>query len=210
LSSSALLSIAIFPTGLYLIMDSGSVQRLLLLFEPGFLVAYIRFLLIEVVPFYLILRTSPLDQNAARRAEFILIFLLLILYPIYAVGPSNDFTMRASIPALAILAMLVVKRIYAGFVKRDPARIWMAAVLVVGAATPAIEITRAFVFKAERFSSCTLPEASRNSPYSGHSMAHYVASINHPWRTWLLRDAEHMQSPSMTPCPDPLTGPRIF
>jgi hypothetical protein len=203
----ALLMLAMIPMGLYLLMDSGDVQRRLLILEPEFWAIYVAFLMIEVVPFYLILRTAPSNTHFIRRGELALIFVLLCLFPLYSVGASNDFTMRASIPALAILAVLVMERVYAALVERQAARVWIAVLVIAGAATPAIEIARAFMLPAARYSSCGLPEAWRNSRFAVHSMAAYVARLDHPWRTWLLRQSGDPRPVAATAaCREALTG----
>ena len=198
LAAPMLLLLAVIPVGLYLLMDGGDIRRQLLILEPGFWATYIAFLVIEVVPFYLILRASPSSTYLIRRVEFALIFIMLGLFPLYTVGASNDFTMRASIPALAILAMLVMERVYVAVVERQASRVWMAAVVIVGAATPAIEIARAFIRPADQYSSCSLPEAWRNSRFAVFPMAAYIARHDHPWRTWLLRDSGNLQPVDFT------------
>jgi hypothetical protein len=54
----ALLMVAMIPLGLYLLMDSGDVQRRLLILEPGFWATYVAFLMIEVFPSFVARRQT--------------------------------------------------------------------------------------------------------------------------------------------------------
>jgi hypothetical protein len=170
LMAPACVAAATVPVFLFLIMDSGAVEKGTFIFESNFWPVYLIFLAVEIGPFYLILRESPLDRTPIERAELALLFGLLVLLPAFCVGFSNDLTMRASIPALALLAVLVFEELQLAFAERRRARIWMAAVVIIGAATPAFEIARSFVLPSERFSSCNLLQAWRQSPWTRISM----------------------------------------
>jgi hypothetical protein len=183
---------ATVPVFLFLIMDSGAVEKGTFFFESNFWPVYGIFLAVEIGPFYLILRESPLDRTLTERAELVLVFGLLVLLPLFYVGFSNDLTMRASNPALALLALLVFEEIQLAFAEKRRARIWMTAVVIIGAATPAFEIARSFVLPSERFSTCNLLQAWRHSAWTKISMTPYLAREGGVGN-WLLKRSE--QSP---------------
>lgn len=80
-------------------------------------------------------------------ATLVVTAMVLLLAPFIQIGTSNDFVMRASIPALAILALSVADVLAR---PTDPARVvWrytLVGALLLGLATPAFEIVRAFVY----------------------------------------------------------------
>jgi hypothetical protein len=105
---------------------------------------------------------------------------------------------------------LVFEEIQLAFADRRRARIWMAAVVIVGAATPAFEIARSFILPAERFSTCNLLQAWRYSPWTRISMAPYLAHEG-GIGSWLLNRSE--QSPLKdlaSNCADAYTAPFIW
>ena len=103
--ASAVLILTIF--GSYYMTNSGAVGYKGFAWEyfsnPGwFILAYIVFILIEVIPFALILykreKTNPV---------FIAAFATLLILPFYRVSEMNDFTMRGSMPALFFFCILL-------------------------------------------------------------------------------------------------------
>ena len=76
---------------------------------------------------------------------FYFIVLCLSIIPPVKVGYSTDFCMRASIPALLLLTVLVIKTLAESWEKRDY-RVFagLILVLVLGSATPALEFRRTF------------------------------------------------------------------
>jgi hypothetical protein len=63
----------------------------------------------------------------------------LLLIPMYRIGLMNDFGMRASLPALTVLAMLSAQLVVTASRKHV---VPMLVVLAIGAVTPALEIRR--------------------------------------------------------------------
>jgi hypothetical protein len=70
-----------------------------------FIYIYILFCLVEFIPFVI------MTKDTAHRALLIIASVTLVLLPFYKYGEYNDLAMRASIPALLILYLLVVKKI---------------------------------------------------------------------------------------------------
>jgi hypothetical protein len=100
----------------------------------------------------------------------------LLVLPWFSFGPNNDLVMRASIPALFILAML-----FADTLVRLPWRrvAWVVgiAIAVLGAATPASEILRGVVIPSYRMSACNFADAQAAfDPSDFHT--NYLARID--------------------------------
>ena len=103
--ASAVLILTIF--GSYYMTNSGAVGYKGFAWEyfsnPGwFILAYILFILIEVIPFALILY-----KREKNNPVFIAAFATLLILPFYRVSEMNDFTMRGSMPALFFFCILL-------------------------------------------------------------------------------------------------------
>ena len=103
--ASAVLILTIF--GSYYMTNSGAVGYKGFAWEyfsnPGwFILAYIVFILIEVIPFALILY-----KREKYNPVFIAAFATLLILPFYRVSGMNDFTMRGSMPALFFFCILL-------------------------------------------------------------------------------------------------------
>ena len=103
--ASAVLILTIF--GSYYMTNSGAVSYKGFAWEyfsnPGwFFLAYIVFILIEVIPFALILY-----KREKNNPVFIAAFATLLILPFYRVSEMNDFTMRGSMPALFFFCILL-------------------------------------------------------------------------------------------------------
>ena len=103
--ASAVLILTIF--GSYYMTNSGAVGYKGFAWEyfsnPGwFILAYIVFILIEVIPFALILY-----MREKYNPVFIAAFATLLILPFYRVSEMNDFTMRGSMPALFFFCILL-------------------------------------------------------------------------------------------------------
>jgi hypothetical protein len=131
------------PTLLYLTAGSESVGSRPML--PNFL-NYVEFIALETgfYVFALGLLRKRLRFGAATGA---IVLAVLLLAPLIQVGDGVDFIMRASIPALAILALMVadifIAPVQAGPVSETIARGSILIAFVVGLATPLGEIGRA-------------------------------------------------------------------
>lgn len=132
--------------------------------------------------------------------------LVLLAIPYGQIGQSNDFTMRVSIPALAILAVAVADQLAGA----PPAgkRLWWNLLIVslaIGAITPALEIWRAV----------TLPPAPRiRCSYFGVVPGGYVTYVAPLSRAPALIAPRHpamIRPDDRQPCWDgPWPGPELF
>jgi hypothetical protein len=143
------------PIALYLTIDAGSVPHGWLSATPGFLLLYAAFILVEIPHAGIVLArwTSFAESERALLAASLAVLLLL---PLYSFGPNNDLAMRASIPALFLLAFAFAEIAIA--TPRDGGLFASAisALVIVSAATPAMEIKRALVSPAFAISDCNL------------------------------------------------------
>lgn len=103
-----------------------------------YLLGYVLFMILEV-GIYCILIFKYQKKNPL----FYIAFLFLCTCPLFRVGGGLDYCMRASIPALVVLFLLVVETIYDA--QKEGKRlvvVLLAAVLALGAVTPIHEFSR--------------------------------------------------------------------
>lgn len=102
---------------------------------------YMVFILLDVGVYWIIL------FKYQRRCQlFYLTAFWLVICPLIKVGNSEDFCMRASIPALILLYLFVIDTLEIAKTRRDiPLLIALLIVLSVGSMTPIHEFTRAIV-----------------------------------------------------------------
>ena len=141
-------------------------------FEPArAALKYLRFVLLEFG--VLALGLAFLARHS--RGLLAVAAAVLTVLPLISFGPSNDVVMRASIPSLALLAILCVCALQeadSDSGRRMP-RLLVIVALAVGAVTPAYEFWRALA--RPRWAPAidrTLPEAARGLP------AHYVGRLD--------------------------------
>jgi len=152
----AALALAVaLPALFYLQLDASSVGFRLLPTRPF---VWALCVALEVLPFawpVLRDRLSP----ASDRAVILLIVCLLLLMPLVQVGVTADFQMRASIMPLALLSIYFAQWLCALLAEkpRRTAVIAYAAVAVLlGAATPLLELRRAFIHPPSPRPLCSL------------------------------------------------------
>jgi len=131
------------PVALYLTIDAGEVPHRFLFEIEGFAALYLMFLVIEI-PHAGIVAVAWRKIDACDRRIVALAVAALVAIPLYMFGPSNDFAMRASIPALFLLAFAFAR--IAALTPRDNERLATAisVVALLGFATPMVEFRMAF------------------------------------------------------------------
>lgn len=134
----ALASLIAIPSLLYLASGAGDggvgVQ-----IAPLPIAQWALFLLLEIGVFAVPLLFAT-SASRFGRDSLILTLLVLMAVPLVRVGWSIDFMMRASITALAVLAVLTAEAI----VTTPRVRPWLIGALLIGAVTPWHELRRAF------------------------------------------------------------------
>jgi hypothetical protein len=189
----------------YLVAGSGSVGIRPNVFGPS---RYVVFILLEVAPYLaavLILTPRPRWGGATLA----LTAACLLLMPFLQIGESQDFVMRASIPALAILALLVAEA-FPNVATKDlslPRRMavyGLSIALAVGTVTPLLEIRRALLFLPPPMTRCNFIQLGDQIVGLAHTTkATYLAplpSIPSPIRP--TRAATAPRQPSSAACWD--------
>ena len=183
--AAALAAASVVPVAIYLTRGSGEVEQHWTVGETGFAMMYVLFLAFEVGPFAALLARDPDSRGAkgSARAELILLAFMLAAIPLYLIGGANDFAMRASIPALAILSLRAAGA-FARAWRRDRMadQRWVLIALVLALATPLSEIGRNLAWPGSPLSACNLEEANEAGPMHGDTpvgpVALYVADAS--------------------------------
>ena len=151
------------PALLYLSAGAASVGGGLFPINPA---AYFLLLLLEVAPFlWPLLR----DQDGATDHVTILIAgVCLLLMPLWAIGMSNDFQMRASIMPLALVAIAFAR--WAGRLESRSWKTWFLVVITLGSVTGMAEIARAFRLAPSPAPHCSLAAVWHRQ--TGFAVAH--------------------------------------
>ncbi|MGJ0508261.1 MAG: hypothetical protein ACR652_14315 [Methylocystis sp.] len=148
-------SLCFLPVAAYLVADAAEVSHEWLILRKDFLAFYLCFLVVEIPQAAVVLSRFK-DVPKEDRAVFLLALATLLVLPIYSLGPSNDLAMRASIPALFILAfqfarIAVLTRGEAGALPGV-----ISTLVLLSAATPLMEIKFALVDKPYAISDCNM------------------------------------------------------
>jgi hypothetical protein len=168
--ASTAIGALVIPTVFYLSAGAGGVERRAQPLTNEFVHAYVPFVILEFGLYVVILGLRE------RSWELGLTAVTLLAIPFYKVGFSNDFAMRASIPALAMLALVVADHLGRPNISLVP-RTLVVLLLLVGAVTPAFEIRAALTMPAWAPSRCNLVDAWTHGPFKARSPASYLADL---------------------------------
>jgi hypothetical protein len=138
--------------------------------EPG---RYWQFQLLETAP-YLVPLFFCLRESRDRRLLMMIGFWLLLV-PFMKIGPSSDFTARASMPGLALLAYLTAAQLTARQ-NSGISNAVMVAALTVGSFTGMTEIARAVRHSPAPVLKCALTSAYDQS-FAAQSQATYLTPL---------------------------------
>ena len=172
------------PIAAYLAADAESVPHLWLVTWDGFWSVYILFIAIEL-PHIAVLALYWRRLDAGLRLMSIVAVGMLMAIPLYRLGSNNDFSMRASILPLALLAF-VFASIVAQMRRRDGVgRVaTVGLILALGSVAPASEIQRDLDLKAFAISDCNVLTAWRLLE-PNRWLSNYFARADH-MPAWLL------------------------
>ncbi len=138
------------PALLYLSADAMSVATGL---RPPPPLAYILIMLLEVLPFLVPLLFDR--SGGTDRATMLIAGLCLFLMPLWTIGASTDFQMRASIMPLALVALAFGG--WAGRLERIGEKAAFLAIMGLGSLTGAVEIANAVRLAPSPVPLCHLP-----------------------------------------------------
>lgn len=175
--SAALAGLGVLPVVIYITRDTAGLPQGFLDFTNMTVVqSYVAMMLVKVAP-WLALAWEARDRKDGRtRWELAIIALVLAILPIYKIGIANDFVMRASIPALALLCLRAAPAFATLGAQPIRQRVLAVAIVVLGAVTPAVEIARNITGKAEAASVCNVWESLEDGPAAGTPRDYYIAS----------------------------------
>jgi hypothetical protein len=173
LSSLCFLAIAYFLT-----RDAGDNPHRPLLELPDYWRLYGLFLLVEIPQAILLLwnwrRVEPCDRPPLAAS-----LAVLAVLPAFQFGHSNDLAMRASIAPLFLLAFSFARAFACLLRTRERSGLALAAgaMVVLGAATPGLEIARAFLLPAYAISDCNFLTSWRKSAPKSNG-ANYLSRLD--------------------------------
>jgi hypothetical protein len=161
------------PAAVYLTIDAGTVKHFWIVGVEGFAVLYIAFIMIEIPHAGIVLACwSKID--ARERSLVVASIAILLVLPFYSFGPNNDLAMRASIPALFLLAFFFARLVASMVAERQRLAIYAAVIVVVSLAAPLQEALRALFLPAYAISDCNfLSSWKRADPH--HFPSNYLA-----------------------------------
>ncbi len=173
------------PILIYMTAAAETVQSEWIVLRSGFLAVYLLTLCVQIPQALVVIWNWRLTETADR-GLLIVALLILLAIPVYSLGPTNDFNMRASSAPLAILALeyaIVATRI-------DPAaqpvaRFAVVLILGLGLFGPGFEIKRALIYPRFGVSDCTFMQAWHDFDHSALP-TNYIAPIER-MRPWLMR-----------------------
>ena len=168
LAAPAVLAVALIPVALYLTGDSGGIARGFQPMNTEFLLRYPAFLALELLPFVAANALFPAGRGGKgpARSTYALAVASLVLIPFYRIGASNDFAMRASIPALAILAVATGHGVASALQAGGARRAVLVGVVALGGLTGLEEVWHTLRTPNEGASTCDFVQAWDQSPYS--------------------------------------------
>jgi hypothetical protein len=139
--AAAAFGLLFLPIALYLSIDAGAVRHAFLYAQPGFALQHLIFLGVEIPQAAIVLYAWNKVEASDRRLLALALALLLVI-PVYSLGPANDFAMRASIPPLFLLAFAFAR--IATLTPRDNGRFatTISVLVIIGSATPLVELAK--------------------------------------------------------------------
>lgn len=151
--AAGLAGLCFAPVAIYLTADAGAVRHYWLIFVDGFALIYPLFIAVEI-PHAAVVFAAWSKIEESDRALVATAVAVLLVIPFYLFGASNDLAMRASIIPLFLLAFAFAK--IAVSTRRDgaPLASVISAIVILSAATPLLEVKRAFVEPAFAISDC--------------------------------------------------------
>ena len=176
---------AFLPVVIYLQVDAGSVASGWLIAEENFPFYYLAFIAIEI-PHAIFVAPHALTQWRSWSGALWLAVAMLLVLPVYWLGPGNDFVMRVSIIPLVVLCACFATRALELNERKDPIRFVILIILLIGAATPLVEIVRNIRKPAYAISPCDLISSWRQQEnVNDGNLNHYMIRADH-MPGWLL------------------------
>lgn len=113
----------------------------------AFLMMWIIFIFLEVGIYFIMVY-----KYQKKNLLFYISFCWLAICPLFSVGTAQDFCMRASIPALLILVVLIIDSVQKMYDKKDYIHlVAIVLALIIGAVTPLHEINRSIRYTVNAY-----------------------------------------------------------
>jgi hypothetical protein len=171
-----LLAIALLPLALYQTADAAEMPSRFMPLSLDSFVVQLVFVAIEVMPFVLVNFAFGAERGGFSRSSYLIAVAILLLLPMYRLGSANDLVMRASIPALAILAVTTGHTALRVLRDRNVAGIAVVGLtLLIGAITPLNQVFLMLRSPYTGISKCDLIQAWDQHPTSSTPKSHYFA-----------------------------------
>jgi len=206
LLAGGLALVACEPALLYLTAGSGAVKQGAA--HSFQITGYPIFILLEIGAYCFALWRMKRQQPFGIGTSWIAVLVLLVV-PFGQIGDGVDFAMRASIPALAILALSVGHALGETQPWAKEAKGWIMVALVLGSATPLGEIWRAVMWPRSEPVLCGYLGVIRNgyATYTGPWQALPEAIRSSDTQMLVAHNPDHCWA---KPWRDPVTGEASF
>ncbi len=172
---AVLIACCFLPVAFYLKIDAGQVPHEVLLLQPFMISTIALFLMIEI-PHLAIVRPVLKDLDPSTKGLTIIAIVTLVVLPTMRLGIANDLVMRASIPALTLLAFAFAESLAIAW--RTAPRLCAVGGLLalIGAVTPGQEIVRTLTFRSFAISDCNIVTVWKKLWPSQPSLENYLAA----------------------------------
>ena len=179
------IALCFLPVAFYLKIDAGQVPHAFLLFQPFMAFMIALFLVIEI-PHVAIVRLTFKDLDPTIKGVTVVAIVTLLVLPTMRLGLANDLVMRASIPALTLLAFAFAEALAVAW-RTAPGLCAVGGLLaLIGAVTPGQEINRALTFRSFAISDCNLVTVWKTLEPSEPSLENYLAGRSRV-PAWLMK-----------------------
>ncbi len=190
IAAPLVLCLALAPVALYLTSDSAGIPSGFQPLNTEFLLRYPAFLALELLPFAAATALFPAGRGVEgrgggqhgsegqdsggpgsggpgpARSTWRLALAVLVAIPFYRIGVSNDFAMRASIPALAVLAIATGHATASALQAGGARRTLLVLAVALGSLTGLDEVWHTLSTPNQGASTCDFVQAWAQSPYS--------------------------------------------
>ena len=202
-------SLCFLPVAWYLKIDGAQVPHEFVLFRPFIVYIIALFLLLEI-PHVALVKAVWGDLDPALKGVLLVAIVSLVLLPTMRVGLANDLVMRASIPALMILAFAFAQSLSIAWNGRPALLAFGVGLVLVGAVTPVQEIVRTQTFRPFAISDCNLVTVWKKIWGKHPTIENYLArsALAPDWLLSRSQDRYLVDEPGMVCWPDIPFDPR--
>ena len=150
------------------------------------------FVVFEFLLYLFLIYKSGLPLSARERLCLQTTLIFLLILPLYRYGFWNDLVMRASIPALFILCVFVVRAFYHAVANKRLVAVFLALLLLIGTLNTFIEFKRHIVETYERAALLVIPQAKELHKVPAKKLNssfffQYIGSTDAPFFKWFTK-----------------------